>query len=222
MQGNALDSVSDQQHHDDRSLTMPSPNSTMTRHFPPMRARWCVCLPLILIAAGCGGQSPSNPARAPDYGRSLHGAPPQLLALYKKTEYGKQPTVLPGGMDALNAELSKLRGHPAVVNVWGEWCGPCREEFPFLQKESAAFGARVAFVGVDALDEMAAAKALLEEDPLPYPSFFDHPGDAKGTYDLVGLPATIFYSRTGTREFVHQGAYTSASALAADITRYAH
>jgi hypothetical protein len=41
-------------------------------------------------------------------------------------------------MDCLDrsegAQLGALRG-PMVVNVWGSWCGPCKEEIPFLHYE---------------------------------------------------------------------------------------
>ncbi len=49
--------------------------------------------------------------------------------------------------------LDELRGHPAVVNFWATWCGPCREEMPRLQKLSESYaGQGVRFVAIS-LDE---------------------------------------------------------------------
>lgn len=45
--------------------------------------------------------------------------------------------------------LDSLRGHPAVVNFWATWCGPCKEELPRLSALQAAYAGRgVKFVAV--------------------------------------------------------------------------
>jgi len=45
--------------------------------------------------------------------------------------------------------LDSLRGHPAVVNFWATWCGPCKEELPRLSALQAAYARRgVKFVAV--------------------------------------------------------------------------
>ena len=45
------------------------------------------------------------------------------------------PSVQGTQLDCLDGSagivLEALRG-PAVVNVWGSWCGPCKEEMPYL------------------------------------------------------------------------------------------
>ena len=34
--------------------------------------------------------------------------------------------------------LDELAGKAVVINVWGQWCGPCRMEISQLQKVSNA------------------------------------------------------------------------------------
>jgi cytochrome c biogenesis protein CcmG/thiol:disulfide interchange protein DsbE len=174
---------------------------------------------LAVVAAGCGSSS-STGSKPPDYATALDSAPARLAALYAQTDYGKTPVILDSGLEGVNEELAKLNGTPVVINAWGSWCGPCREEFPYLQQASAKFGSKVAFLGIDTEDQDDAAKTFLGESPLPYPSYADPDGTVKNTYSLVGLPATLIYDRTGKLVSTHQGPYTSEADLAADIKRY--
>jgi cytochrome c biogenesis protein CcmG/thiol:disulfide interchange protein DsbE len=170
-----------------------------------------------LVAVGCGAASGGDyGGQHPDYAKALAGAPAPLAALYKQ---GNE--LLGGGVPAFERRIASLKGHPAVVNIWASWCGPCRFEFPTLQKAAAAYGKRVAFLGVDSQDSDDAAKVFLEEAPVPYPSF----GDGQEIADSIGagrgLPNTAFYDREGNLCFLKQGPYTEHAELAADIQRFA-
>ncbi len=148
--------------------------------------------------------------------RSLRGSPPALAAIHKQ---GAQ--LLPGGPAALDDRLQELRGYPVVVNVWASWCGPCRQEMPVFEQVAADRGRKVAFLGVDLKDNIPAAKRLLAEFPVSYPSYGDPDGKFFADNKLAGVPSTIFYSRSGKRQLVHSGPYLSADDLNTDIDRYA-
>jgi thiol-disulfide isomerase/thioredoxin len=189
----------------------------------PARPGLCcaaIAIALVMVASsGCGSGSgeDADAAKPPDYERALAGAPRPLGSLYDQAN-----RLLPGGVDAFERRLTHLRGHPAVVNKWASWCGPCREEFPWFQRLSAKLGKRVAFIGVDSDDSSAAARTFLEEFPVPYPSYTDPDQDiARAIKASVGFPGTAFYDRSGKLVYVRQGQYPSEAALAADIRRYA-
>jgi cytochrome c biogenesis protein CcmG/thiol:disulfide interchange protein DsbE len=163
-----------------------------------------------------GAGNPESAASEADFERALAGAPPKLAKLYAKGD-----ALIPGGLDALQAQLDGVRGYPAVVNVWASWCGPCRFEFPFFQQAATKYGDRVAFIGLDSEDSDAAARTFLDELPLPYPSVTDPDADSREEYELRGFPATAFYDADGQRVYVRPGPYRSADELAADIHKYA-
>jgi thiol-disulfide isomerase/thioredoxin len=147
-----------------------------------------------LAASGCGSSSSGDYGGAhPDYGSALAGSPPPLAALHSQAN-----ELLPGGTGAFEKRISALRGYPVVANVWASWCGPCRVEFPVLQKLSARYGKRVAFLGINSQDSDDAAKTFLAEAPVPYPSYTDaDKGIADSIGATVGFPDTAFYDRAG-------------------------
>lgn len=180
-----------------------------------------LCLAAVVVALGvsaCGSSGGgTSTAKAPDYKQALAGAPKPLAKLYAQGD-----RLVSGGTSAFGSQLGALRGHPVVVNVWASWCEPCRMEFPYLQRLSAKYGKRVAFVGVDTNDNDAAARTFLAELPLPYPSYTDPNEDiAQSVGATVGLPDTAYYDASGKQVFVKQGQYASEGDFAADIKRYA-
>jgi thiol-disulfide isomerase/thioredoxin len=171
-----------------------------------------------LLAAGCGAsQGGDYGGEHPDYEKALAGAPAPLAALHRQAN-----ELLPGGRDAFERRIASLRGYPVVVNVWASWCGPCRFEFPHLQQASAAYGKRVAFLGVDSQDSDDAAATFLSEAPVPYPSYTDPDEEIKESLGAgFGLPDTAFYDRRGELVYLKQGPYSKASELHDDIGRCA-
>lgn len=171
-----------------------------------------------LSAVGCGSsESGSYGGEHPDYAKALAGSPAPLAALHRQANQ-----LLPGGADAFRQRIDSLDGYPVVVNVWASWCGPCRFEFPTLQKLSADYGKRIAFLGVDKQDSDDAAQTFLKEAPLSYPSYTDpDQAIAKEIGATLGLPDTAFYDRHGKLVYLKQGPYTNHEELKADVEHYA-
>jgi thiol-disulfide isomerase/thioredoxin len=183
--------------------------------------KWAIALALAVVAVtgatGCGASSEGDyGGKHPDYAKALAGSPAPLAALHRQAD-----RLLPGGLEAYEDRLAALKGYPVVVNMWASWCGPCRFEFPTLQTLSAAYGKRVAFLGVNSQDSNDGAQTFLGEEPVPYPSYTD---PDKAIFDKLGafaLPDTAFYDRGGNLVYLKQGPYTSHAQLRTDIKRYA-
>jgi thiol-disulfide isomerase/thioredoxin len=153
---------------------------------------------------------------ATEISQRLDGAPPPLAALHRQANQ-----ILPGARKGLRTRLAALRGHPAVVNIWAAWCGPCRAEMPVMQRVSLDMGKQVAFVGVDLKDNREAAATFLRKIPVTYPSYDDPSGEVYNAARLVGVPSTLFYDASGKQTFVHQGPYFQRADLVDDIRKYA-
>ena len=173
-------------------------------------------LAVAALAAGCGGSGGGEGGRHPSY-TALKEAPAPLAKLYSEANQ-----LLPGGTEAFEMQIAALKGYPVVANIWASWCGPCRYEFPSLQKLSARYGKRVAFVGINAEDSESNAAEFLEEDPVPYPSFSDPDQKlAEGLGAPGGLPDTAFFNRDGKLVYLKIGQYAHDSQLEEDVKKYA-
>ena len=71
--------------------------------------------------------------------------------------------------DGTPLAFGALRGRPTYVFLFAGWCGPCQEAMPFVRSAYAKYGDRVRFVGVDVLEESAAARAAVANASLPFP-----------------------------------------------------
>lgn len=181
---------------------------------PSRRLRALPLIATALAIASCGSHQSSA---HPDYAKALAGAPAPLARLYAQGN-----RLLPGGLPAYEKRIAALGGHPTVVNVWASWCGPCRFEFPYLQQAAAAYGTRVAFLGVDSQDSNDAARTFLSESPVPYPSYTDpNQKIAESIGAGLGLPDTAFYDRSGRLVHLKQGPYSNRAELQADVQSYA-
>jgi thiol-disulfide isomerase/thioredoxin len=148
----------------------------------------------VLLAACIGGGDSNDPTAT--------GAPPAeptpavnaTTADLLPTDVGALPSFDASRFESL---LGQLRGTPVLVNVWGSWCAPCRDEATTLNDAHERFGQDVQFVGVDILDSRGSARAFMEEFGSTYPSVFDPPGAIRDALGLLGQPVTLLYDRSG-------------------------
>lgn len=141
---------------------------------------------LLLTLAGCG------------IGRGA--APPgtfEFVAPGGQTQLFYDPPGSRGAVHGLSGEsllepgrtigLDDFPGQVVVLNVWGSWCGPCREEMPALQmvhEQMQPEGATL--LGIDVRDDRAAARDFIRDRAITYPSIYDRPG--RSLLALRGFP----------------------------------
>lgn len=177
------------------------------------------------VLAGCGGGEPL-PTALPRADVDAALAKPQagLTAAERALEAAAGQTLPGNGKQAqrqLDAQLGALKGTPVVVNLWGDWCTPCKKELPLFQRAALTHRGAVAFLGLATLsDRGKTERYLAEQIALPFPSILDNPGDVLSGTGLRTVPKTFFYDAARHR-YVHQGPYRSAADLDADILRYA-
>lgn len=185
---------------------------------------------LLLATVACSGAQPQGAA----YTFKASDSPvkvdtPQLRALKAATHIAPCPTSaagtegVPGGLPDMtlpclgggrSVDLAGLRG-PLLVNFWAQWCGPCRDESPLLQKFAATANGAVKVVAVDFYDPMPSrAIEFAKELGLTYPQLADPAEATKAPLHIAGLPVTFFVNAAGKVTFTQVGPITSESVLA--------
>jgi thiol-disulfide isomerase/thioredoxin len=93
--------------------------------------------------------------------------------------------------DGKTLSIADFKGKVVVLNIWGQWCAPCRTETPEMEKlytQNQAKGVQV--LGFDVRDyNRSAPQDFVRDRRLTYPSIYDPPG--RGLLRLSGYPLNV-------------------------------
>ena len=97
--------------------------------------------------------------------------------------------------------LEDFAGKVVVINVWGQWCGPCRAEIGQLQQVyDNTRGIGVEFLGIDVRDNNRdAAVDFVTDRNVTFPSIYDPAMRTMiafgGKYPTTVIPSTVVLDR---------------------------
>jgi cytochrome c biogenesis protein CcmG/thiol:disulfide interchange protein DsbE len=104
------------------------------------------------------------------------------------------------------ASLADYRGRVVVLNFWGTWCKPCKDEAPLLERWHRRIRDRGATVlGVDMLDVTSDAENFIAEYGLTYPMLKDRDGDGIEAFGVIQYPETFVIDRQGRIAAIRRG-----------------
>ena len=97
--------------------------------------------------------------------------------------------------------VDNFAGKVVVINVWGQWCGPCRSEVTQLQQVyNATRAAGVTLLGIDVRDNnRQAAQDFVKDRNVTFPSIYDPAMRTMiafgGKYPTTVIPSTLVLDR---------------------------
>ena len=97
--------------------------------------------------------------------------------------------------------LDDFAGQVVVINVWGQWCGPCRTEIAELQQVyDATRSDGVSFLGINVRDNNRdAAVDFVTDRKITFPSIYDPAMRTMiafgGKYPTTVIPSTVVLDR---------------------------
>jgi thiol-disulfide isomerase/thioredoxin len=112
------------------------------------------------------------------------------------------PVAGPDLMDpAQTVSVDNFAGKVVVINVWGQWCGPCRTEVTQLQQVyNATRSDGVTLLGIDVRDNnRQAAQDFVKDRKVSFPSIYDPAMRTMiafgGKYPTTVIPSTLVLDR---------------------------
>jgi len=180
-------------------------------------ARLATVLAAGLLLAACGGADPGSDGRTGATGGTAQQPPAakshvqvDTAALRAQKKAARVEPCRPGtarnGLPDLtlpclgggpDVRLTGLKG-PLVLNLFAQWCGPCRSEMPYYQRLHQEAGDRLSVVGVDYLDTRpSAALDLVRSTGVTYPLLADPDGLLRPGLKVRALPGVVLVDARG-------------------------
>jgi len=182
----------------------------------PRRSLSALVLPVLLVLlAGCtggsGGDASASTPSTPTAVNTTQACPaqPDSAASGTTTLPKLHFSCLGGG----TLDLAKAPGVPTLVNLWGSWCTPCRDELPVLEQFDRAAAGKVRVLGVVSKDGKPQAESFASDAGVTFPSAFDGQGDLMAGVGINVLPYTYFLAADGAVTYTQVGPVGSLDQL---------
>lgn len=125
------------------------------------------------------------------------------------------------GMALPGLDPTQFAGKVTLVNVWASWCGPCRQEHPFMMELGK--DERINVVGLNYKDRPENARRFLGDLGNPYDAIgVDDSGRAAIEWGVYGVPETFLVGKDGKIAWKQVGPFTAeivAGTLKAEIEK---
>jgi peroxiredoxin len=113
-------------------------------------------------------------------------------------------------MDGEKLILSDYRGKVVLLDFWAAWCGPCKEELPYLLEAHERFSKHgFQIIGISLDNDMNTLTEFLKKQHLPWPQFHEEnkrwDNEVAKLYRVIGIPHTFLIDREGIIRYIDAG-----------------
>ncbi len=163
----------------------------------------------LLLLAGCGQETSALPGD----GLVVGCTSIQTIAT------SNESTVLPCLDGSTDVDLGQIKG-PALVNVWGSWCEPCKQEMPIFVDFYTRHGKSVSLIGIDVEEsDIEDGRAFVKQYGMKWPNLYDAQGITRATLGM-GVPITLFIDAQGEIVYRKIGVVATIEELEKDTEKH--
>jgi len=95
-------------------------------------------------------------------------------------------------------ELKDYEGKPLIINFWGTFCPPCRNEMPALQKQYEKWkGQGLELIGINLSEDRLTVESFIRQIGVDFPILLDKDKKTEKAYGLKQYPTTFFITPAG-------------------------
>lgn len=136
-------------------------------------------------------------------------------SLFDENKVPKAGDTAPGfkllGLDGSSHKLADYEGKGLIVNFWGSYCEPCRNEMPALQRQSEKWAAAgLTVLGLNVAENKITAQGFVDQVKTKFPVLLDQDEIVRRKYGVIQYPTTFFIEPNGKVHTVKVGEMTEA------------
>ncbi|MCR8982511.1 thiol-disulfide oxidoreductase ResA [Brevibacillus laterosporus] len=110
----------------------------------------------------------------------------------------KVPNFSLQSLDGETMTLADLKGKGVILNFWGSWCEPCRNEMPDLEKAWLANkDQNIVIVGVNVGESEVSAEQFVRQVKTTFPILMDKQREVTKVYNIGQMPSTFYIDQDG-------------------------
>lgn len=159
-----------------------------------------IVLPIVLLLSGC--TTPSSNLKGEVISCS------QIKTLPSETN--NEPLDCLDGSSGV--AIDSIKG-PAIINVWGSWCNPCRDEIPYFRDFYEEMDPSIQLIGVDVEERNRGdGQEFVRDLGITWANLYDQDGSTRKYFGL-GVPVTWFIDSNGETVHKHSGPIKSLTEL---------
>jgi thiol-disulfide isomerase/thioredoxin len=116
------------------------------------------------------------------------------------------------GLNTETKKLSDFRSKPLIINIWANWCGPCRAEMGSLERLAKRFnGNEFNVIGISTYDYRDAALGFIKSIEINFDNFIDHKLELEHILGADTISLTLLVDADGQVLQKARGAYEWSS-----------
>lgn len=168
------------------------------------RLRLALAASLVLLLSGCGDSNQSD-------GLIITGEVVRCTDI-RTMENASEDLTLECLDGLVGTNVAAIKG-PAIINVWGSWCKPCKEEMPYFAEFYATMDPNMQLIGVNVEEKrIEDGRMFARTNGIKWPNLYDGEGITR-PYFGMGVPVTWFIGESGNVVHKKVGPVKSADEL---------
>ncbi|XID94225.1 redoxin domain-containing protein [Paenibacillaceae bacterium WGS1546] len=117
-------------------------------------------------------------------------------------------------------EMKDYEGKPLIINFWGTFCPPCRDEMPALQAQYEKWKDRgLELIGINLSEGKLTVESFVRQVGVDFPILLDIDKQTERKYGLKQYPTTFFISPSGKIDEVVVGSVLTEEEIEKRIER---
>jgi len=117
-------------------------------------------------------------------------------------------------------DLKDYEGKPLIINFWGTFCPPCRNEMPALQNQYEKWkGQGLELIGINLSEDKLTAESFIRQIGVDFPILLDKDKKTEKAYGLKQYPTTFFIAPSGEIQDVVIGGLLSEDEIEKRVER---